>query len=149
MAAWEWFSPIERRIEEWVSHGQTSAGRGCVAIRKSYHRALQLAQQVIALDELDEPAWEIAIFTLLESGDRPAAQRELRRYREITQRGAECGAVAGALRSGSVGTIQTATYLARRWRLRWRRASAVPRGIDPSGRQRCLRLTNDVKRIFH
>ncbi|MGA8100167.1 MAG: bacterial transcriptional activator domain-containing protein, partial [Candidatus Cybelea sp.] len=53
---------------------------------KSYHRALQLAQQVIALDELDEPAWEIAIYTLLESGDRAAAQRELRRYREITQR---------------------------------------------------------------
>ena len=85
MAAWEWFSPIERRIEEWSRTAKLRLAEDALR-SKSYHRALQLAQQVIALDELDEPAWEIAICTLLESGDRAAAQRELRRYREITLR---------------------------------------------------------------
>jgi DNA-binding SARP family transcriptional activator len=37
-------------------------------------------------DELDEPAWVLAIHALVENGDGAAAQRKLRQYCEITLR---------------------------------------------------------------
>lgn len=85
MTRWEWFAPIERRIEEWSRMAKYRLAEDALQ-RKSYDRAVQFAQQLIARDELDEPAWEIALRALVEGGDRGAAQRELRRYREITLR---------------------------------------------------------------
>ena len=84
MAGWEWFGPIERR------RGVAALGAyrlACDAFaRDNFDTAVKLAQSIIARDELDEPAWELAIHALAEKGDRAAAQRELRRYRGITLR---------------------------------------------------------------
>jgi DNA-binding SARP family transcriptional activator len=85
MTGWEWFAPIERRIEEWARAAKYRLA-GDALRSGTYDRALVFAEQIIAHDELDEPAWEIIIRARIESGDRPGAQRELRRYREITLR---------------------------------------------------------------
>ena len=85
MAEWEWFSPIERRIEEWQRFARYRLAGDALA-RKDFDRAVELAQSIIVRDELDEPAWELAVHALVEKDDRAAAQRELRRYREITLR---------------------------------------------------------------
>ncbi len=85
MAGWEWFGPIERRIEEWWRFAQYRLACDALA-RNEFDRAVNLAQSIILRDELDEPAWELAIHALVEKDDRAAAQRELRRYREITLR---------------------------------------------------------------
>jgi DNA-binding SARP family transcriptional activator len=85
MAGWEWFAPIERRIEEWSRTARHRLAQDALQL-KAYDEALHLAQALIVRDELDEPAWEIAIRALLENGNRAGAQRELRRYREITLR---------------------------------------------------------------
>ena len=85
MAGWEWFGPIERRIEEWRRFARYRLACDALA-RNDFDRAVKLAQSIIVRDELDEPAWELAIHALVEKGDRAAAQRELRRYREITLR---------------------------------------------------------------
>jgi hypothetical protein len=42
--------------------------------------------QAAALELHDEPVWELAIHALVEKGDRAAAQRELRRYRDVMLR---------------------------------------------------------------
>jgi DNA-binding SARP family transcriptional activator len=85
MAGWEWFSSIERRIEEWWRFAQYRLACDALA-RNQFDRAVSLAQSIILRDELDEPAWELAIDALVKKGDRAGAQRELRRYREITLR---------------------------------------------------------------
>jgi DNA-binding SARP family transcriptional activator len=85
MTSWEWFAPFERRIQEWSRIAKHRLAVNALR-RGAYDRALALAQQIIARDELDEPAWEIVLRVFVETGDRVGAQRELRRYREITLR---------------------------------------------------------------
>ncbi|HEY6486871.1 MAG TPA: BTAD domain-containing putative transcriptional regulator [Candidatus Cybelea sp.] len=85
MAAWEWFRPIERRIEEWRRFARYRLGCDALA-RNDFDTAVTFAQSIVSNDELDEPAWELAIRAFVEKGDRAAAQRELRRYREVTLR---------------------------------------------------------------
>ncbi len=85
MAGWEWFSTIERRIEEWRRFARYRLACDALA-RNECDRAVSFAQAIILRDELDEPAWELAIRALIEKDDRASAQRELRRYREITLR---------------------------------------------------------------
>lgn len=85
MAGWEWFAPIERRIKEWWRFAQYRLACDALA-RNEFDRAVNLAQSIILRDELDEPAWELAIDALVKKDDRAGAQRELRRYREITLR---------------------------------------------------------------
>jgi DNA-binding SARP family transcriptional activator len=85
MAEWEWFSPIERRIEECWRFARYRLAFDAFA-RHEFDRTVNLAQSIILRDELDEPAWELVIRALVEKDDRAAAQRELRRYREITLR---------------------------------------------------------------
>lgn len=85
MAGWEWFGSIEGRIEEWRRFARYRLACDALA-RDQFDAAVKLAQAIITRDELDEPAWELTIHALVEKGDRAAAQRELRRYREITLR---------------------------------------------------------------
>jgi DNA-binding SARP family transcriptional activator len=82
---WEWFVPIERRINELSRTAKYCLAQHALHLRK-YDWALALSHQIRVRDELDEPAWHIAVRALLESGNRAEAQREFRRYREITLR---------------------------------------------------------------
>jgi DNA-binding SARP family transcriptional activator len=85
MASWEWFAPFERRIQEWSRMAKHRLAWDALG-RGAYDRALAFAQEIIGRDELDEPAWEMVLRILIETGDRAGAQRELRRYREIMLR---------------------------------------------------------------
>ena len=52
--------------------------------------ALTLCHEMIAYDPCDEPAREIAIRAYLESGDRAAALRHFRQYRDVLQAELQC-----------------------------------------------------------
>ncbi|HEY8297649.1 MAG TPA: BTAD domain-containing putative transcriptional regulator [Candidatus Baltobacteraceae bacterium] len=85
MANWEWFGPIERRIEEWSRAAKQRLAEDALAGGRA-DRALFLAHSIIDRDELDEPAREIAIRAYAAAGDLAGARREFRRYRELTLR---------------------------------------------------------------
>lgn len=81
MREWDWFEATERHIGELLlevahrlaadalSHGQV-------------HRALELAEEMIGYDPCDEAGRELAITAHLRRGDRAAAMRQYRQYRE-------------------------------------------------------------------
>ncbi len=89
MQQWDWFEPTERRISELrlevaqrlasdaLSHGSTA-------------RALQLAQDMIEYDPCDEAARQIAITAHLAGGDRGAAMRQYRQYRDTLLAELQC-----------------------------------------------------------
>jgi len=52
--------------------------------------ALALAHEMIAYDPCDEPAREIAIRAYLQLGDRAAALRHFRQYRDTLQSELQC-----------------------------------------------------------
>jgi len=89
MRSWQWFEPTERHIGEL---------RLEVAMRLAAHAlesggaqdALALAHEMIAYDPCDEPAREIAIRAYLLLGDRAAALRHFRQYRETLQAELQC-----------------------------------------------------------
>jgi len=89
MQSWEWFEPTERHIGELrlevamrlASHALASDGA---------QDALALAHEMIAYDPCDEPAREIAIRAYLLLGDRAAALRHFRQYRETLQAELQC-----------------------------------------------------------
>ena len=79
---WEWYEPTGRRLREMrieIAHrlAADSLNRGATEI------ALELAGDLIELDPCDETAREIAIRAHLQDGDRAAAVRQFRQYREI------------------------------------------------------------------
>lgn len=79
---WEWFEPVMRRMNEL---------RTAIAHRLAEDAlesgdpdaALAYAVDVIANDPCDEPAREIAIRAHLANGDRAAALRSFRQYRDV------------------------------------------------------------------
>lgn len=89
MSQWEWFEATERRMNELrlevanrlaadaLSHGNT-------------RRALDLAEEMIGYDPCDEVARQIAITAHLAAGDRGAAMRQYRQYRDTLLAELQC-----------------------------------------------------------
>ncbi|HEX3550243.1 MAG TPA: bacterial transcriptional activator domain-containing protein, partial [Candidatus Elarobacter sp.] len=67
---------------------QRLANRALAAGR--HDEALALAHETIAYDPCDEPAREIAIRAHLAAGDRAAALRHYRQYRDVLQTELQC-----------------------------------------------------------
>jgi DNA-binding SARP family transcriptional activator len=89
VAAWEWFEPIERHLRELRCEvAQTLAKHALEGGRPQ--EALALAHEMIAYDPCDEPAREIAIRAYLASGDRSAALRHFRQYRDTLMAELQC-----------------------------------------------------------
>lgn len=89
METWEWFEPTERHLAELrleVAHRLASDLLSHGELRK----ALELALEMIEYDACDESAREIAISALLQSGDRAAAMRHYRQYRETLLAELQC-----------------------------------------------------------
>ncbi len=79
---WEWFEPVVRRMTELrtaIAHrlAEDALESGDPDV------ALAYAIDVIAYDPCDEPAREIAIRAHLANGDRAAALRSYRQYRDV------------------------------------------------------------------
>ncbi|MDQ2865845.1 MAG: hypothetical protein M3R51_06425, partial [Candidatus Eremiobacteraeota bacterium] len=81
MLRWEWFEPIERRFCE--SRVEIAHRLATDALERGETRAaLEYAADIIAYDACDEPARELTIRAYLREGDRAAAMRHFRQYRE-------------------------------------------------------------------
>jgi DNA-binding SARP family transcriptional activator len=89
MTQWEWFEPTERRISELrleVAHRLANDALS----HGSARRALQLAEEMIGYDPCDEAARQIAITAHLATGDRGAAMRQYRQYRDTLLAELQC-----------------------------------------------------------
>jgi DNA-binding SARP family transcriptional activator len=89
MAHWEWFEPTERHICELrleVAHRLASDALS----HGNARRALELAEEMIGYDPCDEAARHIAITAHLATGDRSAAMRQYRQYRETLLAELDC-----------------------------------------------------------
>lgn len=82
---WEWYDPLERRgaivareARRLLAEHHLRAGE--------HRRALGCAREMLATDELDEGAREMAMRAHLAAGDVAEAWRELRLYREALKR---------------------------------------------------------------
>ncbi|HTX59337.1 MAG TPA: BTAD domain-containing putative transcriptional regulator [Verrucomicrobiae bacterium] len=89
MAQWEWFESVARRLDALrneVTHrlAVDALERGEAAV------ALAYAQSIVSYDPLDEPARELAIRASLALGDRAAAKRQYRQYRELLLAEMQC-----------------------------------------------------------
>lgn len=81
MTQWEWFEPSMRRLREaWVDITHRLGADALARAKTS--AALLYADAAAARDECDEKACEIAIRAHLACGDRAAAMRTFRRYRD-------------------------------------------------------------------
>ncbi|HTV74010.1 MAG TPA: BTAD domain-containing putative transcriptional regulator [Candidatus Acidoferrales bacterium] len=88
-ANWEWFEQTERRLRELRSEVTHALAKHALACGQ--HRdALEMSRALIAHDPCDEPAREIAITAYLASGDRAAALRHFRQYRETLRAELDC-----------------------------------------------------------
>ncbi len=86
---WEWFEPVERHLREARCEvAQALAKRALEEGRTA--DALVLCHEMIAYDPCDEPAREIAIRAYLSNGDRAAALRHFRQYRDVLQAELQC-----------------------------------------------------------
>jgi DNA-binding SARP family transcriptional activator len=88
-AAWEWFVPVERHISEVRCELAQRLARHALRMGKAAE-ALALAEEMIEHDPCDESAREIAISAHLLSGDRAAALRQFRQYRETLRTELHC-----------------------------------------------------------
>jgi DNA-binding SARP family transcriptional activator len=89
MLHWDWFEQTERHIRELrleVAHRLASDALSHGHI----HRALELAEEMIGYDPCDEAGRELAITAHLRRGDRAAAMRQYRQYRETLLAELEC-----------------------------------------------------------
>jgi DNA-binding SARP family transcriptional activator len=89
MQSWEWFEHTERHIGELRLEVAMRLATDALA-RDGAQDALGLAHEMIAYDPCDEPAREIAIRAYLLLGDRAAAMRHFRQYRETLQSELQC-----------------------------------------------------------
>ena len=87
--AWEWFEPTERHLRELRCEVAQALAKHALAAGKP-HEALALAHEMIAYDACDEPARELAIRAYLQSGDRAAALRHFRQYRDTLMAELQC-----------------------------------------------------------
>ncbi len=81
---WEWFEPVERRLRELRTELAHRLALDALQ-RGETEFALAVATHLITLDACDETAREIAIRAHLQEGDRAAAIRQYRAYRETLQ----------------------------------------------------------------
>lgn len=89
MLQWEWFEATERRINELrleVAHRLAADALSHANSR----RALELAEEMIGYDACDEAARQIAITAHLALGDRGAAMRQYRQYRDVLLAELQC-----------------------------------------------------------
>jgi DNA-binding SARP family transcriptional activator len=89
MTQWEWFEATERHICELrleVAHRLASDALS----HGNSRRALELAEEMIGYDPCDEAARYIAITAHLAAGDRGAAMRQYRQYRETLLAELDC-----------------------------------------------------------
>jgi DNA-binding SARP family transcriptional activator len=99
---WEWFAPVAQRMDDLrtaIAHrlAADALERGDPEV------ALAFASDVIAYDPCDEPAREVAIRAHLAVGDRAAALRTYRQYRDVlkSELQVEPSATLSALVAGS------------------------------------------------
>lgn len=94
---WEWFAPVARHLRE--LRGEVAQARAIDAFATGdVARTLAIANDMIAFDPCDEPAREIAIKAYLASGDRAAALRHVRQYRETLAAELQCEPSAAILK---------------------------------------------------
>lgn len=89
MVQWDWFEPTERHIRELrleVAHRLASDALS----HGHVHQALELAEEMIGYDPCDEAGRELAITAHLRRGDRAAAMRQYRQYRETLLAELQC-----------------------------------------------------------
>jgi len=89
MLQWDWFEPTERHIRELrleVAHRLASDALS----HGHVHQALELAEEMIGYDPCDEAGRELAITAHLRRGDRAAAMRQYRQYRETLLAELQC-----------------------------------------------------------
>jgi DNA-binding SARP family transcriptional activator len=89
MAQWEWFEPTERRINELRLEVAQRLASDALS-HGNARRALQLAEEMIGYDPCDEAARHIAITAHLATGDRGAAMRQYRQYRDTLLAELQC-----------------------------------------------------------
>src|ERR1700681_3554372 len=87
--AWEWFEQTERHLRELRCEVSQALAKHALAEHRTQD-ALALCNEMIAYDPCDEPAREIAIRAYLESGDRAAALRHFRQYRDVLSSELQC-----------------------------------------------------------
>ncbi|MEA2664223.1 MAG: hypothetical protein QOI11_1167 [Candidatus Eremiobacteraeota bacterium] len=87
--AWEWFEPTERHLRELRCEVAQALAKAALDEGRTQD-ALALAHEMIAYDPCDEPAREIAIRAYLKSGDRAAALRHFRQYRDTLDAELQC-----------------------------------------------------------
>ncbi len=76
---WEWSSTLEQRLESLGrAFGKVLCERALAA--SDFTRAIDRAQNLVALDPLDEAARKLLISSLLASGDRASAIKQFRSY---------------------------------------------------------------------
>lgn len=82
---WEWFSP---RISQMLDMLQSQIARfgASLLAQGASEEARNLAGLAIAADPCDESARELAIRAHIMAGDRPAALRELRQYKQALEK---------------------------------------------------------------
>ncbi len=86
---WEWFEAIERRLRDMRMEAAHRLASDALE-QNDPSTALELARQMISYDPCDEPARELAIRAYLRIGDRSAAMRQFRQYRETLQAELQC-----------------------------------------------------------
>ncbi len=86
---WEWFEPVERHLRELRCEVAQALAKHALDDGRAAD-ALALAHEMIAYDPCDEPAREIAIRAYLETGDRAAALRHFRQYRDTLMAELQC-----------------------------------------------------------
>ena len=86
---WEWFEPTERHLRELRCEVAQALAKHALDEGRTPD-ALALCHEMIAYDPCDEPAREIAIKAYLESGDRAAALRHYRQYRDVLMAELQC-----------------------------------------------------------
>ena len=82
---WEWLETLAARIEDLTRAVGERLAREALA-RSDYAGALAVARDLSERDPCDETARELAIRAHLGAGERVAAARELRDYREVLRR---------------------------------------------------------------
>jgi len=102
--AFEAWLLVERRHLATLSQGVLREGVEAHAARNEFPSALRLAARLVALDPLSEDAQELLIRTLVRSGDRTAAERQLAACRELFRRelGVEPGRAVLAAAKGAL-----------------------------------------------
>jgi DNA-binding SARP family transcriptional activator len=87
--AWEWFEQTERHLREVRCEVAQALAKHALDEHRTQD-ALALCHEMIAYDPCDEPAREIAIRAYIEGGDRAAALRHFRQYRDVLQAELQC-----------------------------------------------------------